>query len=173
MAKRKLGTLLLKVCPAIAHIYAFLIIFINDVARRLLSTLLAPHARISVESMCADLLQRFHPCERQLAARVSIAHKHRSQGVTSLRTEVPALHDGGHAVAPRHGNGVARDVDIHHFCIGLRQRFYQLVLTIGQRIIFAVVSLAVLIVALVQSAKHHHTVGMASFLHRLSNKLFL
>ncbi len=66
---------------------------------------------------------------------------------------------------PRHSHGIARDIDVDEIPVSLSQSLNQLVLGVWQLILFAVVTLAVLVIALVQSAKHHHIVGILGFFY--------
>ena len=151
--------------PAVTYIDAFLIFLINDVALRAGSTFLTPGSRIGVECMSTCFLQRVDPCKRQLAARVCIACKDACKGFAALRTDEPALYDAGNLSLPRHSYRIARDVDINEVSVCLSQSLDQLILMVWQLIMLAVVTLAVLEIALVQTAKHDDIVGCLCFLY--------
>ena len=57
VSEGKEGMGLLLVGPAIAHIDAFLVLLVDDVALGRGTTLLAPHTRIGIQSMCTHIGQ--------------------------------------------------------------------------------------------------------------------
>ena len=67
MSEGEHGAQFLAVGPAIAHIDAFLVFLVDDVALGLGSALLSPGSGIGVEGMGAHILQRLHPGEGKLA----------------------------------------------------------------------------------------------------------
>ena len=165
VAEGKLGLGLLLVDPAVAHIDAFLVLLINYL---LVGT---PCSRIGVQLVCAYILKRCRPCERGLSRRIHIANEYRSQCVACLGTEEPALDDGGNAAAPRHGHGVARYVYEHDAPVGFRQCSHYLVLGVWQIHVLTVVSFAILIVALVQSADEYDVIGTLRLCDGVGNEL--
>ena len=111
------------------------------------------------------------PRKRQFATGVHLASEHVSQCLSTLGAEEPALHHSRHLVNPRHLDGIARDVDIHELRIGADKSLDELILSVGQLIALAVVSLAVLVVTLVQASKEDDTVSLAGFLDGLCHQL--
>ena len=120
--------------------------------------------------MGTTLVEGGIPGERQLARGVDITRQHRSDSLARLRTDKPCLHDSGHLVNPRHSCGITRYVDIHQSGVDLQYSLYHLVLRIGQLVAPAVVTLAVLIVAFVQSTKEDNHIGILGLRHRLGGK---
>ena len=132
---------------------------------------MTPRARIGAQSVGSALVERGIPREGQLARGVHVATEHAGQRLAGLGADEPPLHHGRHAAEPRHGHGVARDADEDDARIDIGQGLDELVLAVGQRILLAVVALAVLVVALVQPAEDDDHVGLAGFLHSLAAQL--
>lgn len=65
------------------------------------------------------VLQLHGEGERKLAAGIDITHEDGGKGTAGFGTQIPVLHDGRHLVHPRHGNGVAGDVDDNQILVRL------------------------------------------------------
>ena len=91
--------------------------------------------------------------------------------MAALRTQEPTLHHGRHAVDPRQGGTVARDVDVDHARVHVEQGLHQAVLLVGHVVALAVVALAVLEVALVQAAEDDDVVGTLRLRNGFSDEL--
>ena len=168
--KERTGVFL--VGPAIAHVDALFVLLIDDIVRvgRPFGRI-PPCARIGVKCVGAHFLERGGPCERHLAARGGISREDGCKCPTGLRTDEPALHNGRYLLFPRHGHGIARDIDIDEVLVDLGQRLDEAVLCVGQFVSLAVVPLTILIVAFVQSPEHHHIVGSPGLPYGLGYKL--
>ena len=150
------------VCPSVSHIDIFLILFVDDLMVG------PPCAGIRPCGMCATVFQPCIPGEWEFSAWVDSTCKHIGKGFTRLRTQEPSLYHCRHLVEPRHGHGIARDIDEHYVFIHLYKSLHQFILGIGQSIFFTVVSLTILIVALVQSSDNDNIVGFHCFAHGLA-----
>ena len=133
----------------------------------------APGAGIGVEGVGTALLQRGVPGEGELARGVHVAEEHGGDGLAGLGADEPGLYDGRHLVDPGQGSAVAGDVDEHQARVHLQDGLDGLVLGVGQIVRQAVVALAVLMVALVQSANEDDDISLTGFLHGLADQLVL
>ena len=158
-------THLLLVGPTIPHIDTLLVRLVDYLM------VVAPRTRIGIQGMSTTVLQTLIPGEGQFAGRVHVAHQHRRQGLTGLGTDKPALHDGRHLVEPRHGDSIARDVDIDDVLVDREERLEELILSVRQTILATVVPLTVLIVALVKSTEEDDHIGLLGLGHCLCLQL--
>src|SRR5574344_3051257 len=76
-------------------------------------------------------------------------------------------------MSPRHGNSITRDIHIDQILVCFSQSFYHAVLIVRQFIRFAVMTFAILIVTLIQSAKEDDIVSFSSFSHSITNQFVL
>ena len=123
--------------------------------------------------MGAALTERCVPGEWQLARWVYVASQYRGDGLASLGADKPGLYHSGHLVNPGQGSSVTRDVYINQAWVYLQDGLNHLVLGVRQIVTLAVVTLAILIVALVQSAHKNHHVGILCLGHSLGSELSL
>ena len=151
---------LLCVVPTIAHEDVFLVLLLDAIAG-------VGHL---VKGMCGTIRQLRGEGERQLATGTNRTAHHVGQGPSSHRTEIPALHDGGHLVYPRHFHGIAGEE--HQYQVGIDglDLFDQLVLAERQSIFQAVATLAILEVVLVQATDHNDQVGFLGLGHGLGTQ---
>ncbi len=122
--------LLLLIGPTVAHEDAFIILDVDDV--------LAPFAGIFAQAVGRAVLQLHGEGERKLAAGIDITHEDGGKGTAGFGTQIPVLHDGRHLVHPRHGNGVAGDVDDNQILVRLGQCGDNGILTVRQTQTFTV-----------------------------------
>ncbi len=109
MAESKERTNLLRVVPAIAHEYAFIVLFIPYIF------ILTLNAWIFAHDVGSDIFKTHRKRERKLARGIDTSGKHVGKRIAGLRTQIPGLDYGRNLVDPRHGHGVAADT--HHYQI--------------------------------------------------------
>src|SRR3712207_1260719 len=165
MAEGKERTGLVLVYATITHVNAFLVFLIYNLL------IGPPCAGKGVELVCRHVVEGAGPREGQLTRWVGLSRQHVGDAMTGLGTDEPSLHNGVHTVSPRHGNGVARDIDNDEIAVCLGQSLNHTVLPIGEGIVLSVVSLAVLVVALVESSEEDNVVGLECLGHGVGDKL--
>ena len=75
--------------------------------------------------------KRFGEGKRQFSRWIYVAENHISYGIACFRTDIPALHHGGHFAEPRHGVGVAGEGYYHRVAIGFYKCFDYSILIVG------------------------------------------
>ena len=168
MTKGEGGFQLLLVGPTVADIDTLLVLLVDNLLA------FAPDAweGCFAEAVSSALVQALVPGERQVPAGADVAQQDGCQSCASLAAEEPSLHDSRNLLAPRHADGVAADVDVDGVFVDVGNGGDELFLVVGQVHRLAVVTLAVLIVALVQSSEDNHIVGSLSLLYSLSDEFF-
>ena len=156
--------LLLLIGPTVTYKNTFIIFDVDDV--------LAPLAGIFTQAVGRAILQLHGEGKRKLATGIHIPHKDSGESTASFGTQIPVLNDSRHLVHPRHGNGVAGDVDDNQILVRLGQCGDNGILTVGQAQTLTVGVLAVLAVALVQAADEDDIIGIPGLFHGFSYQLF-
>ena len=101
-----------------------------------------------------DIVKSDSPRIRQLARRIGFADKDGGYHITGFTALIPSLYDTGYTLYPWHSHRIARDINKHNVLVNLGQGFYELVLLIRHTIILTVVTLAILIFTLIETAEN-------------------
>ena len=135
--------------------------------------ILAPNTRIGIESVGTTLIKGSIPREGKLARGIDIAEEDGSNSLTSLRADEPSLYDGRHLVEPRQSSPIAGDVHIDQTRIHLQDGLDDLVLSVWQIVKQAVVTFAVLMIALVQTSDENDDISIFCLFHSLCREFGL
>ena len=155
MTEREEGTLPTEaVGPAIADEEVFAVLLVDDLMVR------APCAWIAARGVGTALVERGVPGEGQFSGGVDVAEEDAGDGFAGFRTDEPGLEHGWHLREPWEGGRVAGDVHIDQTGIDLEDGLDDLVLGVGQVVRLTVVTLAVLMVALVEATDEDDDIGL-------------
>ena len=122
--------LLLLIGPTVTYKNTFIVFDVDDV--------LAPLAGIFTQAVGRAILQLHGEGKRKLATGIHIPHKDSGESTAGFGTQIPVLNDSRHFVHPRHGNGIAGNVDNNQILVCLCQCRDNSILSVRQTQTFTV-----------------------------------
>ena len=145
--------------PAVAHEYAFAV------------ETLAIVREVHTFLMGRRISEGQREAERQLAAWVDISEEHVGNGLTGFGAYVPGLDYGRHFLHPRHCDRIAAYQNHGEMAVHLCQGLYELILSVRESELLAVLALAVLMAGLVETAHKDDVVGFGGLGDGIGNQL--
>jgi len=156
--------LLTLIGPTLAHEDAFIRLEVEDVP--------APIAGIFAQAVGRTVRELHGEGERKPAAGRDTTHEDGGKRNAGVGTQIPVLHDDRHLVDPRHGKGVAGELEYNQILVRLGQCGDNGIVTVGQAQTATVGVLAVLADALVQAVDEDDIMGIPGLFHGFSDELF-